>query len=152
MWPSLEEEQKQFYFQAYRHWISHLQLVPSWPSTNVSVSFMNKCTMKIWGIAPCSLVEVERRSRFEYCFHHQPDNGGSTQLWNVGSTQRDHTALYPRRLSSSYSTPRETEILQVHNDCLCMLYLWNYLIDIDWILAFLVGATCCPESVMLSSA
>jgi hypothetical protein len=33
-------------------------------------------------------------------FHH-PDDGGSTHPWNV-DLLRDYTALYPRRLSSSY--------------------------------------------------
>jgi hypothetical protein len=32
---------------------------------------------------------------------HRPVDGGSTHLWNVGLLQRDYTALYPRRLSSS---------------------------------------------------
>jgi hypothetical protein len=48
---------------------------------------------------PCSLVEVERRFRHVYCLYYQdffihlPDNGGSTQLWNVGLLQRDQKAL-----------------------------------------------------------
>jgi hypothetical protein len=36
--------------------------------------------------------------------------GGSAHLWNVGLLQRDYTALYPRRLSSSYSPPWEPEM------------------------------------------
>jgi len=43
-------------------------------------------------IAPCSLVEVDRRFRGAY-FLHQGDDGGSTHLWNVGLLQRDYTAL-----------------------------------------------------------
>jgi hypothetical protein len=34
-------------------------------------------------IAPCSLVEVDRRFREAYCLHHRDDAGG-TDLWNVG--------------------------------------------------------------------
>jgi hypothetical protein len=34
-----------------------------------------------------------------------PDDGGSRHLLKVGLLQRDYTVLYPRRLSSSYSTP-----------------------------------------------
>jgi hypothetical protein len=47
-----------------------------------------------WGIAPCSLVEVDQRFRDSYCLHHQSDV---------------YTAQYPRRLSSSYSPPWEPE-------------------------------------------
>jgi hypothetical protein len=35
-----------------------------------------------WGIAPCSLLGVDRRFRGEYCLNHQddhPDGGGSTK-------------------------------------------------------------------------
>jgi hypothetical protein len=98
-----------------------------------------------WDIAPCSLVEVDRRLRGAYFFHHQglmmeaastsetsvyfkeaastsetsvyfkqaswgPDDGGSNHLWNVGIYQWDYTALYTRRLSSSYSPPWEPEM------------------------------------------
>jgi hypothetical protein len=41
-----------------------------------------------------------------------PDDGGCTHLWNVSLLLRDYTAPYPRRLSSSYSPPREPEISQ----------------------------------------
>jgi hypothetical protein len=41
-----------------------------------------------WDIAPCSLVEVDRRFRGVYCLHHL-----------VGLLQRDYTVLYTRRLS-----------------------------------------------------
>jgi hypothetical protein len=34
-------------------------------------------------IAPCSLVEVDRRFREAYCLHRRDDAGG-TDLWNVG--------------------------------------------------------------------
>jgi hypothetical protein len=39
--------------------------------------------------------------RGAYCIRHQGDDGGSTHFWNVGLIQRDYTAVYPRRLSSS---------------------------------------------------
>jgi hypothetical protein len=29
---------------------------------------------------------------------YDPDDGGSTHLWNVGLLQQDYTAKYPRRL------------------------------------------------------
>jgi hypothetical protein len=36
-----------------------------------------------------------------------PDNGGSVHLWHFGLLQRDYTALYRRRLSSSHTRRRE---------------------------------------------
>jgi hypothetical protein len=36
MWPSLEYEQKQFYFQTQRRWILKMHPVPTWPLTNIS--------------------------------------------------------------------------------------------------------------------
>jgi hypothetical protein len=32
---------------------------------------------------------------------HRPDDGGSRHVWNVGPLQRDHTSIYPRKLSFS---------------------------------------------------
>jgi hypothetical protein len=58
-----------------------------------------------WDIAPCSL-EVDQRFRDVYCRRHQGDHHddeGSMYLWNTSVLQWDCTALYPRRLSSSYS-------------------------------------------------
>jgi hypothetical protein len=60
-----------------------------------------KMRRAFWGIASCSLVEVDRRFR------------GSTHLWNVGLLQREYTALYPRWISSSYSLPWGPEISHV---------------------------------------
>jgi hypothetical protein len=55
-----------------------------------------------WGIAPYSLVEADRRFRGTYCLPHQGGDGDSTYLWNVALLQRIYTALYPRRLYSSF--------------------------------------------------
>jgi hypothetical protein len=59
---------------------------------------------------------IDRRFSGTYCLHHQgdqnPDNGGSTHLWNVGLLQPDYTALNTIRLSCSYSSPWEPEISQ----------------------------------------
>jgi hypothetical protein len=62
------------------------------------------------GIAPCGLAGVNQRFRHADCIQHQgdewrPDDGCSTHVWNIGILQRDYTALYPRRLQSSDSTP-----------------------------------------------
>jgi hypothetical protein len=66
-----------------------------------------------WDTAPCSFVEISRRFRGVYCLYRQDDESydeGSTHFWNVGLLLRDYTALYPIRLSSSYSPPWELEI------------------------------------------
>jgi hypothetical protein len=42
----------------------------------------------------------------------QPDDRGSTNIWNVGLLQRVYTERYPRRLSSSYLPLLETNISQ----------------------------------------
>jgi hypothetical protein len=41
---------------------------------------------------------------------HRPDDGGSTHLWNVGRHRFENTAVHPRRLWTSYSSPWEPEI------------------------------------------
>jgi hypothetical protein len=33
-----------------------------------------------WDVAPCSIVEVDRRFRGAYCLHHQGDEAGSKHL------------------------------------------------------------------------
>jgi hypothetical protein len=40
----------------------------------------------------------------------RPDDGGSTDLWNVGRHTIKNTAVHPRRLSASNSPPWELEI------------------------------------------
>jgi hypothetical protein len=63
-------------------------------------------------IQPCTLVDVDPRFGGAYYLHHRPDDGGSMNLWNFGVLQRDYTALYPSKLSYSYSPPWEPEISQ----------------------------------------
>jgi hypothetical protein len=48
-----------------------------------------------WDIAPCSLVEEDRRFRAAHYLHHQGDRpgGGSTYYWKVYLLQRDYTAV-----------------------------------------------------------
>jgi hypothetical protein len=50
-------------------------------------------------IAPCSLVEVDRRFRGVYC----PDDGGNMHPWNV-KLLKDYTMLCPKSLTSSIRT------------------------------------------------
>jgi hypothetical protein len=47
---------------------------------------------------------------------HRPDDGGSKDLWNAGILLPDYTALQPRRQTSSYSPPREPQILLSYDD------------------------------------
>lgn len=48
------------------------------------------------------------------CLPLRPNDAGSTYVWNIGLLQRDHTPLYSRKPSSSYSLPWTPEIL----DCI----------------------------------
>jgi hypothetical protein len=83
--------------------------IPQWLSrehTDINVRFqvLMVLSMKMIAfsdIALCSLVEVDQHFRGVYYLAHCPDDGGSTYLWKVGLLERDYTALYPRRLSSS---------------------------------------------------
>jgi hypothetical protein len=61
---------------------------------------------------------------------HRPDGGGSTRLWNVSLIQREYTALFPRRLSSSYPIARAYFMLFVLLSDLCC-FLLNLLADMD---------------------
>jgi hypothetical protein len=45
---------------------------------------------------------------------NHPDDGGSKHLWNDGLLEREYTALYLRRLSSSYSPPWEPKISSIN--------------------------------------
>jgi hypothetical protein len=56
------------------------------------------------GYGDASHVEVDRR------FRGANDDGESTHLWNICLLLGVYTALYPRRLSPSYSPPQEPEI------------------------------------------
>jgi hypothetical protein len=40
-----------------------------------------------WDTGPCSLVEEDRRFRGAYCLH-DPDDGGTTHLWNFSLLHR----------------------------------------------------------------
>jgi hypothetical protein len=66
----------------------------------VGFQFLTAASMKIivfWDVAPCSLVEADRRFWGAHCLHHQ-DNRRSRH-WNVGKFLLDYTT--PRRQSSS---------------------------------------------------
>jgi hypothetical protein len=76
-----------------------------------------------WDIAPCSPVEVDLYFRGAYCLHYRSsDDGDSTHLWNVCLLQRDYTALYPRKLSSSYSPFWKTWNLKKHKHILLLAF------------------------------
>jgi hypothetical protein len=67
----------------------HRNLICPTTLNNMRFQVLTAASMKMtafWDIVPCSLVEVDRRFR-------GPDDGGSTNLWNVGLFQRYYMAL-----------------------------------------------------------
>jgi hypothetical protein len=46
---------------------------------NLRTVYISKMDV-FWVVAPCSLVEVDRRFRGSYRLHHQGDDGGSMHL------------------------------------------------------------------------
>jgi hypothetical protein len=65
-------------------------------------------------VAPCSLIEIDRRFRGAYCLHRQGDDDGRNKhFWNIGQFLPHFTAQHPRTQSSSYSPPWEPEISQL---------------------------------------
>jgi hypothetical protein len=71
------------------------------------------------GCSAVYLVEVYQLFRGPCCLHHQgdewPDDGGSRNLWNVGTLLPDYTALQPRRQPSSLCI---TSFRRAHNKTL----------------------------------
>jgi hypothetical protein len=60
----------------------------------ILTSSSNK-VIAFWVIEPCSLDVVDGRFRGSYCLHN-PENGGSIHLSNVGLRQLDYSELYHR--------------------------------------------------------
>jgi succinate dehydrogenase/fumarate reductase cytochrome b subunit len=59
----------------------------------LSIQVLTAACMKMtvfWDVAPCSLVETDKRFRGACCLHHQV-NGGRKHLWNVGILLPDFT-------------------------------------------------------------
>jgi hypothetical protein len=67
-----------------------------------SVSTKTMKMIVFCNVAPCSLVESNRRFIRAYCLNHQGP-GGSRHLRNVGQCLPDYTVQHSRRQSSSYS-------------------------------------------------
>jgi hypothetical protein len=70
----------------------------TWPSHGSDIIDVE---YDFFDVAPCSLVEIGRRSTGAYYLHHGPDGRGSKYLWNVGQFLPDYTAQHPRRQSPS---------------------------------------------------
>jgi hypothetical protein len=86
----------------------------------------------LWDMAPCSLVEEDRRFRRANCLHHQdnrPDDGGSTPLWIICLVLRDRRWHVPE----SYFLHKEISI-SFHTFHVRSWYLnpfsWNLVSDI----------------------
>jgi hypothetical protein len=57
------------------------------------------------------LVRIVETGKLLKMAEDRPDDGGSKDLWNVGTTLPDYTMLQPRRQPSSYSSPWKPQIL-----------------------------------------
>jgi hypothetical protein len=77
----------------------------------VTFQFLKAASMKsvFWDVAPCSLVEVYRRFRGAYCFHHQGDDNG------VANTSKTSVNFY--------QTTRRN-ILEDSHLYICFFYPW----------------------------
>jgi hypothetical protein len=56
-----------------------------------------------WDVAPCSLVEVDRRFKGAHCLHHQGDDGTSLKR---RSTSRLHGAIIWKALIFIFTAVR----------------------------------------------
>jgi hypothetical protein len=74
-----------------------------------------------WGVAPCSLAEIDRRFRGAYCHHYQ-DDGGSEYLWNLGQFLPDY--LVQRLRIHAYSVTNEVLLNSVKKE-MQWLRCWN---------------------------
>jgi hypothetical protein len=85
-------------------WVRKLVYCVKEKKRNVPVSFQILMTVSmkmrvIWdtSIAPCRVVEVNRRFRGAYCLHYQGDrrdSGGCKHVWNASKLSRDYTLWY----------------------------------------------------------
>jgi hypothetical protein len=60
-------------------------------------------------------------------YEDRPDDGGSTDLWNVGKLIPVYTALQPRRQPPSKLEPPDSENMEKkeRGNLIKMLYLWT---------------------------
>jgi hypothetical protein len=65
-----------------------------------------------WDVAPCSLVETDRRLRNTSCLHHEGQMMEAVHTSESSFTSRLHGAIVQKAVSSSYSSPWEYEISQ----------------------------------------
>lgn len=82
-------------------------------------------------MAPCILMEVDRRFRSAYFLHYQvddvpdgPDDGGSTHVWNIFLILRDYRALFLRRLMFSLSVTYQ-QFQVVYKMSLILVTFWK---------------------------
>jgi hypothetical protein len=93
----------------------------SYRARRQSQKLQNKTEIKMavfYVVAPCRLAWVYQRFRGSYRLHHQavtiawcPDDGGGTDLRNVGKLTPVCTALQPVRQTSSWSPPWEPQVI-----------------------------------------
>jgi hypothetical protein len=99
--------------------LSHGMAYPN--NTKLPVQIIVNMEMTaFWYLAPCSLVEIDRRFVGAYCFYHQGgrvNDGGSKHLWNVDVLPRDCMAP----IQECYLHTPRCENLKSH-------LLWTWLI------------------------
>jgi hypothetical protein len=69
-----------------------------------------------WDVAPCTVVEANRRSSGAYSLR-RPDDGRIIYLWKFSLLLRDYTAQYLKGLWSSHSTTLQLQISQSETLC-----------------------------------
>jgi hypothetical protein len=71
-----------------------------------------------WDVAPCSVVDINRRFRGAYCsiIRAMSNIEGSKFFWNVGQYLPDYTVHHPRRQPHSHLTPCESQNTICNND------------------------------------
>jgi hypothetical protein len=57
-----------------------------------------------WDVAPCSLLDTDRRFGRAYRLHHHHDDGGNKLFKTLGWYLPDYTVLHPRKQPSSFHT------------------------------------------------
>jgi hypothetical protein len=94
-------------------WSPHPLLLAPWPSPDTDLSHRFARALLYRTCPPLSLAISARG------FTHRPDDGGSTDFWNVGKLIQVHTALQPRRHSH---LPFSTWLSSLFYWLLCWLF------------------------------
>jgi hypothetical protein len=72
----------------------------------------------LWDIAPCSVIEVDRRFRGAYCLHCRFDVGGSTHLRNIGLLQQDNSTICQKAVIFKLAAMRTLKLTAARIVCI----------------------------------